>query len=69
MQRFKLLFLLILGGTHGVWAFQSPKITQTETQVQRLNQSAAKFIANNQLSEAENEATEALSIAQSEKSM
>lgn len=70
MLKIKLFLLFILGTAPCLWAFQSPNPVSTEGgQMQRLNKSAAQYIANNQLSEAENDATAALAMAQTEKSI
>jgi CheY-like chemotaxis protein/signal transduction histidine kinase len=70
MYNIKLILIFILGTAVHLWAFQSsnkPLLDSGKTL--QLNQSAAKNIANNQLAEAENEATEALALSQSEKSL
>jgi CheY-like chemotaxis protein/signal transduction histidine kinase len=65
MLKIKLFFIFILGVMPCLWAFQTPDaVSKKGTQIQELNHSAAQYIANNQLSEAENDATVALAMAQ-----
>lgn len=70
MKKIKLLLLIVILKAQCVLAFQTPNTSHTEgVELQRLNKSAAQFIENNQLLEAENEATAALSLSNSEHSM
>lgn len=67
MKKIQLLLLIVLLKAQYVLAFQTPNAPHTEgAELQRLNQTAAQLIENNQLLEAENEATKALSLANSE---
>ncbi len=69
MKKIKLLLLIVMLKAQFLLAFQSPQAQHTEgAQLQRLNQSAAQFIENNQLLEAENEATAAWALSNSENS-
>lgn len=70
MKEIKLLILIVILKAQFLLAFQSPQALPTEGEaIQHLNQSAAKFISNNQLAEAENDATEALALSNSENSI
>ncbi len=70
MKNIKLLLIIVILKAQFLFAFQSPKTLFTEGEtLQRLNQSAAQFIENNQLSEAENEATLAATLAKTENSV
>lgn len=69
MKEIKLLILIVILKAQFLLAFQSSQVLPTEGEaIQRLNQSASKFISNNQLAEAENDATKALAISNSENS-
>ncbi len=69
MKKSNQLLLLVILKAHCLLAFQSPNVHNTEgAATLRLNQSAAKYIINNQLAEAENDATTALGLARSENS-
>ena len=69
MKKYNLLLLLVILKAHCLLAFQSTKAHHTEgATTLRLNQSAAQYISNNQLVEAENEATTALGLARAENS-
>ncbi len=69
MKKIKLLLLIVIVKAQFLLAFQTPKALLIDGEaIQQLNQSAAKFISNNQLVEAENEATAALALSRSENS-
>ena len=69
MRKNNLILLIVIIKAQLLLAFQSPNLNHTEGETTlKLNQSSAKYITNNQLIEAENDATAALELARAENS-